>query len=129
MDKLGTLAGWPSAAAFALNNHSQIVGGVDTIYFETGHAFIWDPVNKMQDLDPSSLNGDSAAYAINDAGQVVGSFNLYGYPLQPLSGPPPGACRDLNSLVVNLPPGTHLEVANGINKTGQIVGSYSNDFR
>ena len=125
MDNLGTLPGWPAAAAFAINNHSQIVGGADTIYYEYGHAFIWDPVNKMQDLDPSSLNGDSAAYAINDAGQVVGSFNLYGYPPSAFLWTPTEGMQDLNSLVMNLPPGTHLDVANGINKTGQIVGSYN----
>ena len=125
MDNLGTLTDWPTSAAFAINNHSQIVGGADIYYYENGHAFIWDPVNKMQDLDPSSLNGDSAAYAINDAGQVVGSFNLYGYPSSAFIWTAAGGMKDLNSLVVNLPAGTHLDIANGINKTGQIVGSYN----
>ncbi len=123
LTKLGTLGG-TSSTAYALNNNSQVVGVADTPQ-GIRHAFLWDSVNHMQDLDPSFLFGDSEANAINSAGQVVGIFNVYSYPSSAFLWTPARGMQDLNSLVVDLPPGTNLDVAYGINKTGQIVGNYS----
>jgi probable HAF family extracellular repeat protein len=69
MRNLGSLAGAAYALTFGgLNNLGQVVGdsGPD--------AFVWDSVNGMRKL-PLPENSASAAYGINDAGQIAGYFD------------------------------------------------------
>ncbi|MBN2581947.1 MAG: PEP-CTERM sorting domain-containing protein [Planctomycetes bacterium] len=66
---LGSLSRYGSQAR-DVNNAGQIVGNAHYSY-SSWHAFLWQD-NVMIDLDDSD-SGRSIAYAINEAGQVVGS--------------------------------------------------------
>ncbi len=76
---LGTLGGTTSFAE-AINNHGQVAGGARTGVADVGHAFLWTPGAKngvpanpqMQDLGSLPNLPYSEAFALNDAGQVVG---------------------------------------------------------
>ena len=52
------------ALAFAINDASQVTG-------ESGHAFLWDSVNGMQDLGTLGGSG-STGRGINNTGKIVG---------------------------------------------------------
>jgi probable HAF family extracellular repeat protein len=108
---LGTLPGTPESAALALNDRGQVVGF-------SGRAFLWDN-GQMRDL--GTLGGrQSAATAINEAGQAVG-----------VSQDGNGAARafvwaggrliDLNTLLPSGSPWV-LEWAAAINRDGRIAG-------
>lgn len=121
MESLGTLGG-NSSMANAINDYSRIAGGAYTAQ-DALHAFLWDPLNGMEDL--GALEGDSVAYGLNNSGQVVGAmgdFSVVGGTAAFL-WTPSGGMQDLNGLVLNLPPGTRLITANGINQKGWIVGN------
>lgn len=62
--KLGTLGG-DISVAYGINNKSEVVGGSTTSSGEA-HAFYWNAVRGMVDL------GIGFAYAISDAGDIVG---------------------------------------------------------
>jgi probable HAF family extracellular repeat protein len=100
--------------AWDINNSNQVVG-----YFETATSwvgFLWNGTSYIE------LANKSLAYAINDSGVVVGTF-------QPSTYPPSHAFiydnvngfRDLNDLI---PPnsGWVLTDAADINENGQIIG-------
>src|SRR5215203_1531739 len=86
---LGSLAGFPSSEAWAINESGQIVGRSSVLPssgpITSGRAFLYpkveDGVTKMEDLgvlcdkDTCTENPDtySEAYAINDDGKVVGA--------------------------------------------------------
>jgi probable HAF family extracellular repeat protein len=101
-------------SATDINNKGQIVGGMDN-----GHAFFWD-MNQLTDL---GTIGDLNAYpnAINDNGQVVGSF------FDPTDGLnralfwDQGQLQFLDSLLPD-DSGWQLTMAYDINNSGQIVG-------
>jgi probable HAF family extracellular repeat protein len=65
---LPTLGG-KSSDVMGINNHGQVIGSSIT---SSGvrHAFIWDKINGIRDLTPTSPNDDYAC-SINDSGQVV----------------------------------------------------------
>jgi probable HAF family extracellular repeat protein len=62
-------SGTGSSVARGINNQGQVVG------MENQHAFLWDPVNGMVDLDTLLPAGSATvltdAVAINDAGQIL----------------------------------------------------------
>lgn len=95
--------------AFDINNINQVVG-----YYEptstTYAGFIWE--DNIYTLLPIS----SLAWAINDSGVVVGSYDYHAFVYDPAN-----SVRDLNNLI---PAGTGwlLVEATDINDLGQIVG-------
>lgn len=83
-------------------------------------AFIWSAAAGMAKIRPLPHDTNTTAYAVNDAGQVVGQS----------SGGPEGARAflwqngksvDLNA-VSTLPPNFYLVYAEGINNSGRITG-------
>jgi probable HAF family extracellular repeat protein len=84
------------------------------------HGFLWDATNGMQDLGTLSRAKPSAAFGINNSGQVVGfSYTASGQAHAFLWQN--GTMSDLNDLI---PPGSgwDLGAAYAINNAGQIVG-------
>lgn len=76
MTDLGTLPTGSTSRAFGLNDNSQVVGFAFDGSAAGGahnHAFLWEN-GVMTDLFPEPAH--SVANAINDAGQVVGQYNL-----------------------------------------------------
>ena len=109
---LGTLGG-SSSIAYAINNSGQVVGWSRTA---TGRqdAYIWDPVNGMQDLGILPGTTRSIAESLNGLGEVVGtagtelSFQSRAFLWTPTSG-----MQDLGI----------AGVAWSINNSGEIVGA------
>lgn len=101
MIDLGTLGGSRSSAR-DINNNGQVVGESFVAGDTSRHAFLYSG-GKMTDL------GLGYAWAINDSGQVVGSFGGWQSALYEN-----GTIIDLGNVV-----------ANDINNSGQIVGGSS----
>jgi probable HAF family extracellular repeat protein len=98
-----------------VNNRGQIVG-MSLIDGPHGHAFLW---HEGRMLDLGTLPGDnhSAAYAINDRGQVVGvSANIEQSTARAFIWED-GVMRDLG-----LAPGTTFATANDVNELGLAAG-------
>jgi probable HAF family extracellular repeat protein len=108
---LGTLGG-PNSWANALNEAAAVAGSAQVNAGGTLHAFVWQG-GGLTDVTPTSPG--SAAYGINDAGQVVGSHN--GGRAFLLDD---GVFTDLGTLG-SLP--WYQSFANDINNAGQVVGS------
>ena len=127
MQDLGTLGGYNSSAT-GINNAGQVVGDSDgrdlpdpPFGFTPHHAFLWQSPRRMQDLGLFAENWGKAT-AISKDGTVVG-FDGWDKRYAILcSG---GTIADLNSMV-DPALSWHLINANGINDSGQIVGSGKN---
>jgi probable HAF family extracellular repeat protein len=116
---LGTLPGFPSSAANAVNKHGVVVGMSYMNNFSSGRGFVYDGSMTML---PSLGGALSTALDINKHGVIVGWSFL----------PAPGGRRavmwtsggivDLNTL---LPAGSgwNLTSASSINDNGDIVGT------
>lgn len=100
----------PDTFARAVNNHGQIVG-ISTNFPLDPFGFFWENGTY------TNLGNNSAALSINNYGQVVGYSGDSAFIWTAAEG-----TKDLNGLVVNLPPGVTLVEATGINDLGQIVG-------
>jgi probable HAF family extracellular repeat protein len=114
MTDLGTLPTGSSSKAFGLNNNGQVVGYAmdgSAAGGATNHAFLWEN-GVMTDLFPAPQW--STANAINDAGQVVGAYNLNRpYVWQN------GVLTDLGGFGGS----NSFGYAQDINNAGQVVGS------
>jgi probable HAF family extracellular repeat protein len=119
---LGTLGG-PDAAAFAVNQLGQVVGGSyvnSTPNLATGiptiDCFLWEN-GKMTDL--GSLGGtDCVVTAINNRGQVIGAANLAGDGIAD-----PFLWGDEKLIDLYTSTGGKVLAVDSINDAGEIVGA------
>jgi uncharacterized membrane protein len=100
--------------ATAINNRGEVAG----CYFGSTRglrAFVWSPNAGFRDVHPDNIDGSSCATAINDAGQVAGTADSWGYSIGFVwpSGSKP--------IFISSPFGQ--TVVNGINEAGEIVGA------
>lgn len=127
---LGALYVCGNSDGYGVNNLAQVVGysNVLTPGGRTQHAMFWSSGTGMLDLGvlgttaayPLFFGNTSTAFAINDAGQIVGQSSFSNMPgeffthafLTTSSGP----MQDLGTL------GGNGAAATSINKSGQIVG-------
>ncbi|MDQ2731491.1 MAG: HAF repeat-containing protein [Armatimonadota bacterium] len=116
LQDIGMLPGFPYAVAHGVNNAGQVVGGSDISTNRGGvldfkmvsHAFFWEAGRRV-DLSAGSSTF-SAAYGINDTGQVVGEADARAVLWQN------GHAELLGDL------GGKVSSAKAINSGGQIVG-------
>jgi len=116
---LGNLGGRINNAAFAINDHEQVVGTSDLSGDQFQHAFLWQK-GVMSDL--GTLPGDliSVGCGINNRGQVTGvSIDASGNPRAYLWQN--GVMTDLNNLIPSDSP-LYLMHGFSINSSGEIVG-------
>lgn len=80
MKDLGTIDGFKSSQAYAVNDNGQAVGYSQNSQFAQ-HAFVYSNSGPMNDLDNAlGANGYSVAYGINNNGQIVGvAYNAFVY--------------------------------------------------
>lgn len=113
--------------AFGENASGQVAGEFQ-MGQGTTHAFLYSG-NSLVDLNPYLGGGASVANGVNNSGQVVGSFTSGGGPQAFLydsaqAGPNnPGPVIPLQEQLSGLMATT--SVANAINDSGQIVGSFT----
>lgn len=103
-----------NAFAFALNNKSEVVGGIAG---NGGHAFLWTKISGLTDLDALFGFDFSEAHAINNNTEVVGTSSGRAFVWTKAFG-----ILDLNQQLVENP-GWILESATAINDLGQIAGT------
>jgi probable HAF family extracellular repeat protein len=114
MADLGTLPTGTSSQAFGLNNNGQVVGYAfdgSPAGGATNHAFLWED-GVMTNLIPAPHW--SSGNAINDAGQVAGTYNLN----RPFIWED-GVLTDLGGFGGS----AGFGYAHDINNAGQVVGS------
>jgi probable HAF family extracellular repeat protein len=119
------LFGVADTRALAVNNPGQAVG-IRKISDTVFHAVLKSPAQGLQDL--GTLVGSewqSQAFDLNDSGWVVG-WSAYYDGSRAFLWTPSGGMQDLNTLVVNLPPGVRLYEAHAINQRGEIAGYTAN---
>ena len=117
---LGSLGGLTTYGA-AINAAGQVAGWGDTD--GTGpahrHAFLFSK-GTITNLGTFAGGTQSFAYALNDAGQIVGSSNGLGVPQLHAARFSAGTVTDLNTLL-----GASISSAYGINARGDFVGGVS----
>ena len=128
----------PGAAATAINGRGQVVGFGRIRGGLVDHAFLWTPdvpngtTGSMTDLGTLPGGSGSAAFGVNDRGQVVGcSYTNFCDPTNgsaflwtpDVPNGTTGSMIDLGTL-----PGASGSEASGINNGGQVVGASGANF-
>lgn len=106
--------GWSRGMANAINNRSQVVGGLGDWEFGGSRAFLWQR-GWTTDLGTFTGAGDSWANDINDSGQIVGRATAAGGQTHAFLWTR-GVMRDLGTL------GGDFSEAYMINQSGQVMG-------
>lgn len=113
---LGTLRPG-SARVHGINSEGQAVGASGFPHGADTHAFFWQRQGGMRDLGTLPGGDYSAAFGINDSGQVAGTSNT-GDSMHAFTWSSATGLRDLGTL-----PGTNASQAFAINNQGQVAGS------
>jgi len=119
MVDIGTFGG-SVTTPWAMNNRGQVSGDANTTGDQTSFAFLWDKKRGLQNLGTLPGGGQSSAFWLNDAGEVVGwSDSSDG------NGSLVFAVLWKNGTITNLGTvdGDLCSIAKSINSQGQIVGS------
>lgn len=121
---LGTLPGYSSSTALAVNAGGTVVGWSGSYDGASSHAFIWRG-HSMRDLGALHHDADSAALAINTRDEVVGwsgdgAGNEHAFLWRA------DRMFDLNAAIPEYS-GWLLNQATGINRRGDIVGTGIHD--
>ena len=111
---LGSLGGSFSIAT-DINAKGQVIGSSTLEGDAVTHFFFWSEATGMLDISPH-LNDPTNVVAINDAGQIAGTFPVSGATHAFLWSPGSGF-RDLGTL------GGASSAVTGLNDKGQVVGS------
>ena len=130
---LGTLAGGDGASmARGINRIGQVVGesNFQGEFGPTGlHAMLWVPnatngtTGTMYDLGTLEPDGNSRAYGVNDAGQVVGTASVGGVLHAFLWTP--NVANGTAGTMVDLDPGGAYSEGYGLNDRGDVVGQHT----
>jgi probable HAF family extracellular repeat protein len=112
---LGTLRNG-SARVHDLNSLGQVVGASGYPHGANTHAFFWDSKGGIRDIGTLKGGDYSAAYSINDSGQVVGTSNT-DRQINGFLWTQQGGLQALSPL-----PGNTASGAYAINSTGEIAG-------
>lgn len=118
---LGNL-GIPNASGGSINALGEIVGrsevppGRSDLYA----GFFWTSTSRMRRMTSPYFGEDATASAISSTGEVVGFALNSQIEQRATVWLTPSKVHDLNHLTVNSP--LTLEMANGVNSQGQIVG-------
>lgn len=108
---IDTISGSLGSRAYDINSAQTVVGDV-RVPAGSFHAFVWTQQSGMRDLGVLPGSAESAAYAINEQGQVVGHS---GY--QAMLWTQTGGMRYLGVLS-----GDTSSIARSINESGLVVG-------
>jgi len=117
--------------AHGINQNGQVVlwaMQLNPPYGGASRAFSWTQAGGIKDL--GTLGGtDSRAYSINKAGYIVGwsQCSIDG-PDAPCLWTPSGGILNLNTLVIDKPPGVTMGDAEAINNHGVIMGQELNGY-
>lgn len=117
---LGTLPGYSSSTALAVNQSGLVVGWSGTYDGASSHAFLWR-AHDMHDLGALRHTANSSALAINASGEVVGWSGEAGGVSHAFLWRA-GRMFDLNESIPEYS-GWVLNQASGINRRGDIVGT------
>lgn len=119
MQDLGVLGEGTYSGASAINTSGEIIGY--SAFTATGteiRPIYWTQATGMRPLD----NVYSNALSVNDSDAVVGSSPARGRLADAFLWTPASGYQDLNSLI-SLSSGWNLQVAWGINRSGQIMAT------
>jgi len=122
MRDLGTLPGYTSSEAWAINATGEIAGNSADAIHAHPHAIFWSPAGGLQDLGTLPNGAWSYGYGINSAGKVVGISAIASgqmtLPAHAFLWTKTGGMQDLGTL-----PGAHNSAALAINDSDQVVGN------
>jgi probable HAF family extracellular repeat protein len=113
---LGTLS-HGSARVHGLNSSGQVAGASGFPHGADTHAFFWQRQGGIRDIGTLQGGDYSAAFSINDSGQVAGTSNIANT-MHAFTWNSAAGLKDLGTL-----PGANSSQALAINNNGQVAGA------